>query len=332
MKKKLLIGIIAGTVLLVAIIIGAVLLFGNKEREKGELEFALNKDGESYSVVGLGTYSFPNVVIPETYKGKPVTKIADRAFYGLGEPVYGDDGMGHADYNDCAKITSITIPNSVTSIGERAFAYCESLTSVTIPNSMTSIGDYAFCVCTSLKSIDIPDSVTNIGYSVFRFCMSLTSINVDTDNQNYKSIDGNLYSKDGKTLVHYAIGKKDTAFDIPEPVTDISSYAFYGCLSLTSITIPDSMISIGDSAFSGCMSLTSIKIPNSIKSIGHSAFSECGLLTSIIIPDSVTNIADFAFSYCESLTIYCEAESEPIGWSYSWNFSNCPVVWDYKNK
>ena len=337
MKKKILIGIIVGAVLVAAIIIGAVLLLDeNKNGEKGQLEFDLNEDGKSYSVVGLGTYSDTDVVIPDTYKGKPVTKIADEAFFG----------------NECAKITSITIPDSVTSIGDEAFQGCSSLTSIEIPDSVESIGRWAFHCCTSLTSIEIPDSVTSIGgrtffgcssltsitipdsvtsigEGAFSDCRSLTSIYVDKNNEHYKSINGNLYSKDGKNLIQYAIGKKGTAFSIPDSVTSISDDAFSGCRSLTSIEIPDSVTSIGWGAFDGCSSLTSIEIPDAVTSIGGWAFCECTSLTSITIPDSVTSIGNDAFWGCSSLTIYCEAESKPRGWHDNWKPSNCPVVWGY---
>ena len=155
-------------------------------------------------------------------------------------------------------IASITIPNSVTSIGSSAFAYCDNLTSVTIGNGVTSIGDEAL-----------------------RGCTSLTSITVDTNNSTYKSIDGNLYSKDGKTLIQYAIGKTDISFALPDGVTSICDWAFYNCDSLTSVTIPDSVTSIGGYVFYYCDSLTSVTIPSSVASIGKSAFSGCSNLTSI---------------------------------------------------
>ena len=113
------------------------------------------------------------------------------------------------------------------------------------------------------------------------------------------------------------------------PVTSIGDYAFRYRDSLMSIVIPDSVTSIGDGAFSGCSSLTSITIPDSVTEIGHYAFEDCTSLTSIVIPDSVTSIGVYAFSYCTGLTIYCEAASEPGGWFYNWNSSNCPVVWGY---
>ena len=184
--------------------------------------------------------------------------------------------------------TSITIPDGVTAIPDDAFYGYSGLTSVTIGNSVTTIGDQAFSNCDGLTSVTIPDSVTTIGEFAFGFCTSLTSISVDENNPNYKSIDGNLYSKDGKTLIQYAIGKTATSFAIPDSVTYIDPYAVSNCTSLTSITIPDSVTTIGDGAFNGCT-----------------------CLTSIIIPDSVTTIGSYAFYYCTSLTdVYYEGTEE----------------------
>ena len=133
-----------------------------------------------------------------------------------------------------------------------------------------------------------PDSVTSIGNYAFLGCTSLTRITVDENNAYYKDIDGNLYSKDGRTLIQYAIGKNDTSFAIPNGVTSIGSLAFAPCYSLTSITIPDSVTSIGSLAFASCYSLTSITIPDSVTSIGSSAFASCYSLTSITFEDTST--------------------------------------------
>ena len=209
--------------------------------------------------------------------------------------------IGYEAFSSCDSLYSVEIGDSVTSIGDHAFYYCDSLYSVVIGNSVTSIGDGAFYYCYSLTSIEIPNSVTYIGSSAFSGCDSLTSILVDENNANYKSMDGNLYSKDGKILIRYTSGKKDTVFTIPNSVTSIGDRAFMDCYSLTSVIITDSVTSIGSSAFIRCRNLTSIEIPDSVTSIGDSAFYYCRSLKIIEIPDSVTSIGSSAFSGCSSL-------------------------------
>jgi hypothetical protein len=110
-----------------------------------------------------------------------------------------------------------------------------------------------------------------------------------------------LFDKSQSTLVEYP-GGLSGSYTIPNSVTNIGSYAFSGCTSLTSVTIPNSVTSIGDAAFFRCTSLTSITIPNSVTSIGSGAFDSCTSLTSITIPNSVTSIGDYAFEFCTSLT------------------------------
>ncbi len=204
--------------------------------------------------------------------------------------------IGSYAFSDCTSLTNITIPDSVTSIDDHAFYYCRSLTSITIPDSVTSIGDDAFYDCTSLTSITIPDSVTSIGSYAFSYCTHLTSITIP---DSVTSIGSCAFSSCTNL----------TSITIPNSVTSIDYDAFSWCTSLTSITIPNSVTSIGDDAFYDCTSLTSITIPDSVTSIGNEAFRGCTSLTSITIPNSVTSIGDRAFYGCTSLTIKCNSGS-----------------------
>ena len=139
----------------------------------------------------------------------------------------------------CSSLSSVVIPNSVTSIGHQAFQYCYSLSSVVIPNSVTSIGYQAFYSCSSLSSVVIPNSVTSIDSSAFQYCSSLSSV------------------------------------VIPNSVKSIGQSTFYQCYSLSSVVIPNSVKSIDSSAFYYCSSLSSVVIPNSVTSIGSQAFQGC---------------------------------------------------------
>ena len=191
--------------------------------------------------------------------------------------------IGEDAFFRCRSLASITIPEGVTSIGNSAFRSCTSLASITIPESVTSIGYAAFRSCTSLASITIPESVTSIGYAAFQSCTNLTSITVDADNSNYSSVDSVLFNKLQTLLMEYPAGILDNSYTIPNGVTSIVDYAFDGCTNLTSIIITDSVTSIGDYAFDDCYNLTSITIPHSVTSIGYNATRSCTSLTSITV-------------------------------------------------
>ena len=163
-------------------------------------------------------------------------------------------------------LRSITIPNSVTSVGIAAFASCSAFTSVTIPNSVTSIGASAFNGCTSLTSITIPNSVTNVGESAFSKCTSLTTIT------------------------------------LPDGVLSVNDWTFSGCTQLTSVEMGENVTSIGQFAFENCQSLSAITIPDKVQTIGTYAFTKCTSLTSITIPENVTSINWNILSYCNALS------------------------------
>lgn len=216
--------------------------------------------------------------------------------------------IGESAFRSCTSLTSIILPNSLTSIGESAFEYCWSLTSITLPNSVTSIGEFAFDNCTSLTSITLPDSIISIRQSTFGRCKKLASITLPNSviNIDWRAFEG-------------CSGL--TSIVIPNGVTNIGENVFSECISLTSITLPNTVTSIGESAFNGCASLTFIALPDSIISIGRSAFSGCKSLTSITFPDSIKNIESETFSGCiklESITLPSTIEA-----IYDGAFQNC---------
>jgi hypothetical protein len=277
---------------------------------------------DSVTNIGSGVFysctNLRNITIPES-----VVDVGSFAFY--------DTAWYNAQPNGIVKVgktvykykgpvpSSLTIDSDIKSIGARAFEGCKSLTSITIPNSVTSIGTAAFQY-SGLINVTIPSSVTNIGFSAFE-SSSIVSISVDVNNETYSSTDGVLYNKSKSTLVrvpqvdNFSIPNTvriiaSGAFSssgiksvvIPSSITKIDTGAFRDCESLTNITIPNSVTSIGARAFAHCESLTNITIPNSVTSIGDQAFHSCTSLASITIPNSVTSIGQTAFCNCTSLT------------------------------
>jgi hypothetical protein len=228
---------------------------------------------DSYAFLIDGSSAGGGLSLPSNVDSKPVRLISDYAFRG-------------------SSLISITIPNSVTSIGTNVFSNCNSLTSVTIPDSVTSIGSSAFSYCTSLTSIIIPDSVISIGSSAFNNCTRLTSATI-----------GNS-------------------------VTSIGGYAFYNCSSLTSIIIPDSVTSIGQNAFEICNSLVSIRFQSmAAPTIGSNAFSDIQSDAIIQYPSGATGYVAF---YYDNVLIQ-EAQPGEFGlYTYSINADDVSVtITDY---
>ncbi len=212
----------------------------------------------------------------------------------------------HAFYN-CSSLTSVTVGNSVTSIQYEVFKGCKSLTSVTIPNSVTEIGAGAFSGCSSLTSVNIPDSVTSIGSEAFRSCSSLTSVIIP------KSV-----TEIGENAFLFCSGLKKSAypnnlmnpfsngFSIPYPEDAIfedgcifgpNKYGVYFApLSFEGDYImPHSMLTVADNAFACCSGLTSVKTSARLRTIGNHAFDGCNLREVVIAP-TVKSIGESAFA------------------------------------
>ena len=228
----------------------------------------------------------------------------------------GVTSIGQRAFADCSSLTSITIPEGVTSIGNYAFHSCSSLTSITIPEGVTSIGKWAFYECSSLSSINIPEGVTSIGEWAFRFCSRLTSITIpeSVTSIGNGAFDDCFFAKDAFINLSALTNSDNWGAIIGEEETSdgllIKDNAAVKCRTwATSITIPEGVTSIGEGTFSGCSSLTSITIPEGVTSIGYRAFYGCSSLTSITIPEGVTSIGGSAFAGCSGLTSITIPES-----------------------
>ena len=254
------------------------------------------------------------------------------------------------------------IPNSVTTIGDYAFYWCESLTSIEIPNSVTTIGDHAFSVCSSLEDVVFGDSLITIGEEAFRYCEKLCNIVLP---ESLKTISMGAFAG-CDNITEVIIPASVTSFNLWSNGfgREIGLNVFAGC-NIESFVVSDgnpvyhsvgnciietktktliagcknsiipndgSVISIGSAAFAET-AVNDITIPNSVTSLNEAAFYRCTSMTSIEIPDSVTTIGDYAFEYCESLTdIYCEAETQPEGWSNYWLYGcDATVHWGYES-
>ena len=283
------------------------------------------------SVTSIGDYAFKSCsMLSSMIIGNSVASIGNNAFdgcKGLTSVIIPDSvtSIGNNAFDGCTKLASVIIPDSVTSIGKYVFNGCTGLTSVTIGNGVTSIGSSMFCDCSMLSSVTIGNSVKSIGDDAFRNCTRLTSVYYAGDIASWCGISG-LHNIMSSSRTLYIGGKRvEGELIIPNSVTSISKYAFYGCVGLTSVIIADSVKSIGYWAFSDCTGLTSVTIGNSLTSISWGVFDGCSGLVSVTIGTGVTNIESYAFDDCSSLkTIYYKGTKE------QWNAIIKDAYWDMR--
>lgn len=200
------------------------------------------------------------VVIPETINGLRMTAIGSFAFRAN------------------TRVTSVIIPDGVSTIGDEAFSAVDSpgssITNVVLGNSVTTIGRGAFHFCGKLTSIRIPKCVSNIGAMAFGGCFDLTNITVDPENADYSSVDGVLFNKNRTELVQYPPGKI-ADYVVPKTVTEIAGYALWNCPGLTGIVLPEGVTTIKQECFAACYRLSRVEIPASVTNIEQFAFDSC---------------------------------------------------------
>ena len=227
---------------------------------------------------------------------------------------------------------AFVLPSTVKHIASNAFTDA-SFQRVTIPEGIRSLEFRGFSSCRELTSIYLPKSLTYIGQYSFVYCTRLTNIEVHPDNPQYTSVDGDLYSKDMKTIIRYASGKTEEKFIIPSTITAVGGDCFSSSNNLIEVIIPNSVEFIGDSAFSQCEKLMKVTIGEGVTQIRSSAFLSCGALRSIVIPENVVFMGEHVFGNTSNLTIYCEATEQPEGWEKDWeifqSYDRSIINWGY---
>ena len=239
--------------------------------------------------------SLKSITIPAS-----VETIAYGAFGNSDQKLVG--GLDDRDFTNTYSLTSVKFAegSKLQTLGDYAFAQQYALTDIELPNNITAIGHGAFQDCLDLKSVTIPASVETIGeypfaltrYTAFDKTSSMTEINVSPDSKNFKSVDGVLYTADGKKLVACPAGKTEIKF--ADGVTEIQQGAFQGCNQITSVTVPDTITKLPTDAFALCTKLNKATLPETLTEIGQWAFQYTAL-TDITIPESVTVIDKQAF-------------------------------------
>ncbi len=276
------------------------------------LEYELNPDGESYSVIGLGVCLDKDLVIPDTHEGKPVVRIAKEAFCDRSDltGVYIPDSVteiGEKTFKGCYGLTTVRLPAGLRRIEEETFKSCSRLEDPQLPQTLEYIGDFAFDACNALYNITLPDTLTELGRWAFYGCQSLHAIRIPGSLQN---IGNNVFG--GCTAL--------VDVQIEEGVPYIGNTMFGGCSSLTTLVLPSTITRLDAYAFA-VSGIRDITLNAGIWSIDTSAFENCGNLVELRLPDTVTTLNSSLgrgpFVHCANLkTLYLPASLLSFHYNY----------------
>ncbi|MBQ2851354.1 MAG: leucine-rich repeat domain-containing protein, partial [Thermoguttaceae bacterium] len=178
----------------------------------------------------------------------------------------------------------VSFPSRLQTIGDDAFSGCFSLLEVSLPEGLQTIGDDAFSGCSSLTEVSLPAGLQTLGDRAFYGCKSLLNFGVAKGNANFRSVDGVLFSADGKKLLKYPCGRQKTEYVVPDGVVEIAKSAFYKCESLKEVSLPEGLQTIDSWAFFGCSSLRKVSFPSGLQTIGEEAFCDCKSLGNVSLP------------------------------------------------
>ena len=261
------------------------------EKSTVSLEYNIIDGKNEYAVIGISDATATEIYIPEKHDGKPVTEIAETAFYGNNaiEKVEMSDNIvaiGENAFKKCENLKSVKLSRSITALRQETFSYCYKLSDITIPAGVVKIENGAFKECSSLTEINIPSTVTEIDNEAFYEC-PLSEITIP-----------NHVTRIGDHAFAYTGIKSLT---LGGNVETIGNGAFGHCALLENLVIPDKVTVIGDQAFINCVNLNGATFGESVAHIGNGAFYGCKKLTGVIFPDALVTVGDDAFLNCENL-------------------------------
>lgn len=263
-------------------------------------------EGNDYIVTKIGTNAFNSTLISSSSHTQ--VQVADTV-ESIGQNAFHSSKVNQLNFTEnsqlkhieqgafsWADIKELELPNSVNTIGNRAFSFAENLQTLIIkPESeLQTIGDDAFSRATKLREIFIPKGVTSIGRQAFTHTQALESIHVDLDNPNYKSVDGVLFDKNMTRLIAYPANRSGNHYQTPETLKEIEEYAFAGSHQLESISLNENLVSIGDFAFQDSK-IKEIKLPSSLEHIGRLAFQRAEHIEKLTVPGKVNSFGNYPF-------------------------------------